>query len=189
MKLSVMAAATVLLLGSTLAQAQTYTLSTSLDSSIDAGTVGSISFTQQGSDTRIDLLADWDSNVLGPNVFLRQLFLSYSGSSPLQLSSASGDSPVVNFAAVPGNSDKKYDYVVGFPSSNKGNRLVDGESISLLFAGTDADDFGFNSMVHLQGLFNGASVKVVTTPVPEAETWAMLALGLGSIVALRRRRG
>lgn len=172
----------------TAAHAQTFVLSTSLDAGLPTGSVGTISFTQDGSDTRVDLLADWNSDLFGNGVFLRQLFLSYAGTSPLQLASSAGDAAVKGLVALPDNKGQQYDYAVQFANAFKDNRLQDGESISLWFANTDADAFDVLSMVHLQGLNGGASVKVVTTPIPEPEAWAMLALGVGGMSLLRRRR-
>lgn len=180
-----------LLCAAPFAAAQTYNLSTSLDDTLITGTVGTLSFTQVGNDTRLDLHADWDSALLGSSVFLSRLFLTYGGSPDLTLPSGTGGTVVAGGGELPGagiNAGYHFDYAVHFPVSNKGNRLNDGENVSLLFANADAADFGALAMVHLQGLNGGGSVKVITTPVPEPETWALLGLGLGSIVALRRRR-
>lgn len=191
MKTTLILSTLALLCAAPFAAAQTYNLSTSLDGTLDTGTVGTLSFTQVGADTRLDLSANWDSALLGDSVFLSRLFLTYSGSADLTLPSGTGDSLVAGGGELPGagmNAGYHFDYSVQFPVSNKGNRLTDGESISLLFTNADADAFGALSMVHLQGLNGGASVKVITTPVPEPETWALLGVGLGSVVALRRRR-
>lgn len=146
-----------LLCSAPFAAAQTYILSTSLDDTLNTGSVGTLSFTQVGSDTRVGLNADWNSTLLGDSVFLSRLLLTYTGSNDLTLPTGSGGTVVTGGGELPG-------------------------------AGINADAkaFGALSLVHLQGLQGGGSVKVITTPVPEPETWAML--GLGSIAALRRRR-
>lgn len=188
MKFSILMSSAALLAASQFATAQTYDLSTSLG--VETGSVGTLSFTQVGANTRLDLNADWNSALLGSEVFLSRLFLTYDGATSLNVSNFSGDSTLADAGTLPGagmNAGYHFDYAVEFPVSRRGNRLNDGESISLFFNNTDADDFGPLAMVHLQGLDGGGSVKVISTPVPEPETYAMLALGLGSIVALRRR--
>lgn len=75
------------------------------------------------------------------------------------------------------------------------NGINAGESLAFTLGGVSLADIqsgAFQFGVHIQGLPGGRSEKLVTTAVPEAETYAMALAGLivvGGMAARRRSRG
>lgn len=195
MKLTKIAIGLSLTLAAFVAQAQTLVFSKSLNEDLDTGTVATLEFNQVGNDTVFTLNADWDSDLLGDDVFLSRLFFNYTGATKLAPTKVSGGTEVKDFdywKKPHTNASYKFNYGFEFTTSNskKGSRLLDGESLSWTFANTDADDFGDLALVHLQGLDVDCigSVKVITAPIPEPETYALMGMGLLGVALARRRK-
>lgn len=184
------------------AQAKTYSINTALSGGINAGQVATLNVAQSGNDVNFTLTANWNTSLLGANVFLSHLYMDYDGGPTLTASNFanfSGGAALKStnfYATEKKNANAFYQIDLGFDVSNspRSNRLNNGESVSWILKGTQASAFQFDAdtaaFVHLQNIQSNQypgvdSIKMITA-VPEPETFAMLGLGLIAIAARRR---
>ncbi|MBI3230920.1 MAG: PEP-CTERM sorting domain-containing protein [Burkholderiales bacterium] len=161
---------------------QNFVLGLSNTAGFPSQNMGTLRLEQIGADTKWTLAANWDNKYNSGNPFVFGLdFAMTSGSlsqSTLPLFDVTGTVAVKSF----GSSG------VFFNPSNNANRFNDGEKVSWLFKSTNISNFLIKDL-HVNAIYNGQSVKFAPmTPVPEPETYAMMAVGLAALVAMRRRQ-
>ena len=196
--------ASLLALSALSTQAQTFSINTALSGGINAGQVATLNVAQSGNDVNFTLTANWNTSLLGANVFLSHLYMDYDGGPTLTSSNFAnftGGAALKNtsfYANEKINAGAAYQIDLGFDVSNnaRSNRLNNGESVSWTLKGTQASAFQFDAdtaaFVHLQNIQSSQyagvdSIKMITA-VPEPETFVLLGLGLIAIAARRRTR-
>lgn len=151
----------------------------------DAGSVVNFYFTNTGSNASslTDIYFDWasGSNALPQGTITSSAGVSFSwGASP-------GD--------LPGGNPISFDSNLGTDSNppRQPNGVNPGEWLNIAF-NTQNDAIGALNTgglligIHTQGYQGGGSESLVTTPIPEPETYAMLLAGLGLLGFEARRR-
>lgn len=145
--------------------------------------MGRLSIFDSGADTVWTFSANWDDqyNASGPFV----LSLNY------RMPTGSVSQPSLPLFDVVGSIGvKSFDSTgVYFQPSNSPNRFTDGESASWRFLNTAPGQFTDFEM-HINSIYNGGSVKFTDYAVPEASTYALLALSATAFAGytIRRRR-
>lgn len=85
--------------------------------------------------------------------------------------------------------EKKPNWEANYPNSNNEDRFLATDYLTWQITGDGitSASFGRPMMVHIQGLADGSSIKVLS-PIPEPETYAMFLAGLGLMGFIARRR-
>jgi hypothetical protein len=141
-----------------------------------------LTITEVGNNTVWTLSADWDNTLNSRNPFVFGLsFADKKTAAPVGFSATTGTITAKDLSAT----------AVNFLTANKAGRFTDGEVATWTFNNTKLTDFSAFQL-HVNSVTSaGQSVKftqLVTTPVPEPETYAMLLAGLGMIGFVARRR-
>lgn len=89
------------------------------------------------------------------------------------------------------NAGYQFTWDANYPTSNSSNSdrflATDYSTWQILGNGITSASFGRPMMVHVQGLADGSSIKVLS-PIPEPEAYAMFLAGLGLMGFIARRR-
>lgn len=168
-------------------QAATYTFGALLSGSgPQALNLATLTVTESGNDLNFSLSAA-GLDLLGTDSFLGAI--AVDGLKTGSISSVMGDSPVAlaNGGGPGGVFDFRFDL-----TGPKQARLIDNESVSWTWVGANQSLDALSFAVHIQGVgISGADTSLWYSPsaVPEPESYALLAAGLGVVgIALRRRR-
>ena len=163
------------------ASVSTGVLSQGYSGTLNALTAGTISFTYLGHESAYANVFNFNGQHLYQGLFtggtlsaniaagtVNFSFTNHGGFLGLQATTYANGSSVGAMAFMPAVNTAKYgnfDFVVGFNDKRPGSSLGD----------VDFDDFV-------------VGVKFSPTAVPEASTWALMALGLAAVAAVSRRR-
>lgn len=165
------------------AATETIILGNSLTAGFASQDMAHLTITESGANTVWTLSADWNNTLNAKNPFIFDL----------EFDNKKKDAPI-GFGALTGShiTDKGLSAEkVNFHTANDINRFTDGESATWTFANTKLSDFSAFQL-HVNSLTpSGDSVKftqMLTSPVPEPETYGMLLAGLGLIGFAARRR-
>lgn len=168
-------------------QAATYTFGTLLSGNGPAASsFATLTVTQSGNDLKFSLSAT-GLDLLGPDSFLGAI--AVDGVKTGSISSVVGGSPVT--IANGGGPGGSFDFRIDLTGPQKA-RLTDNESVSWTWVGANQSLDSLHFAAHVQGVgISGAdsSLWYGPTAVPEPESYALLAVGLGVIgLSLRHRR-
>ncbi|RZI85202.1 MAG: PEP-CTERM sorting domain-containing protein [Rubrivivax sp.] len=180
-------AVTSLSLAAAGSQAATYQLGTLLSGTgPQTPSLGTLTVTQSGADLNFTLSAE-GLDLLGANAFLGAI--AVDGVKQGSVTQALGGAPVsvANGGGPGGSFDFRFDL-----TGPKQARLTDNESVSWTWSGANQSLDSLHFAAHIQGVSaTGASSSLwySTAPVPEPESFALLAAGLGVIgLSLVKRR-
>lgn len=144
--------------------------------------MGRLRIEQFGADTKWTLSADWANSHNSSNPFVFGVDFSMNSGRINQPSLPLFD--VVGQVGVKSFNDRG----VFFNPSNNTNRFTDGEKVSWIFKNTTISNFLIKDL-HVNSIYNGQSVKFAPmTPVPEAETYAMLLAGLAMVGLFKHKK-
>jgi len=164
------------------AATETIVLGTSNVASFANQDMAHLTITEVGSNTVWTLAADWNNGLNSRNPFIFGLsFTDTKTAKPVDYSATTGTIAFKDVSAT----------AVNFKTANNTGRFTDGEVATWTFNNTKLTDFSAFQL-HVNSVTSaGGSVKftqLVTAPVPEPETYAMLLAGLGLIGFVARRR-
>jgi hypothetical protein len=167
------------------AATETIVLGNSLSSGFTSQDMAHLTITESGANTVWTLAANWDNALNARHPFVFDLeFSDKQRNAPVNFNVTSGVISLSGASALA----VKFDTSNGHGGSG---RFTDGETAQWTFNNTKLSDFG-SFQLHVNSVTaNGQSVKftqLVTAPVPEPETYAMLLAGLGLVGFVARRR-
>ena len=157
-------------------------LGTSNVSGFTSQDMAHLTITEAGDNTVWTLSADWNNTLNSNNPFIFGLsFSDKKTAAPVSFAATSGIITAKDLSAT----------AVNFLTANKPGRFTDGAAATWTFNNTKPSDFSAFQLHVNSVTAAGDSVKftqLLTTPVPEPETYAMLLAGLGLVGFVVRRR-